>query len=843
MQDPGAWLVPLSDSRCLDAALVGGKAAQLHRLADHGFRIPDAWVVTQTAFAAHFGEAGRHDVPARPVLQNPLGALLADAWEALTVNGDPYLAVRSSALGEDGVDHSFAGQHATYYYIDADSLGKAVIDCWLSLWSSAALTYRSHVATEGPFGMAVIIQIMVQAERSGVCFTRDPVSGRSDQALIEATWGLGAALVDGRVSPDRYRLDTSLRITERRTGNKRLKVAEKLRDPDGPRLEPVPAHQRQAPVLSDAECRAVLEQALNAERCFGIPQDMEWAFSHDEFFVLQSRPITALPSPVNRTSVQGRWVLFKPLAENVSEPLTPMSVDIFRRVLPPFGQFIRGRYYLNADAISRLLPLDPDDAGLRDLLLLREPPSAPRMNGPALLRSAAMLAVGYLTSGIAWHRTARVPLERLDEFADRCDRLLADAGTDALATMTELFLPNNPLLPIGQLAFQVNISAGRYFILLGMVRGLLERFAPDFDQRKLGLLTSGGDEMLSQQMVEAVRALAVTAESDTRAGEALTAGSAADVGTLLDTVDEQSPFRRELEAFLERYGHRAIREIELMTPRWREDPIAVLQMVRNLLKPAARDAVRTDPHGLRLATEDELHQALPRRWQRRLVDRLLGRVRYYVTARENTRYYHTMAFAAVRAKLKEAEQRLIVDQRLRCEDDVFFLLWPELTALEAGALEWSDVEQRILERRRRYRQSTESNAPETFNFPPAPPRENGHTPDTLRGDCASPGVAEGRARVISDPAAGVDLEPGEILVAPYTDPAWTPLFPGAAAVVVEVGSYLSHAGTVAREYQIPCLVDVPDCTRRIRTGARLKVNADEGWVQMLDEEEEDPCRS
>jgi pyruvate,water dikinase len=280
-----------------------------------------------------------------------------------------------------------------------------------------------------------------------------------------------------------------------------------------------------------------------------------------------------------------------------------------------------------------------------------------------------------------------------------------------------------------------------------------------------------------------------------------------------------------------------MREVELMTPRWAEEPSTVLQMVRNYLKPGAAPERRLDPHGLRLATLDELHQALGTPWRRRLVDRLLERVRYYVTVRENTRHHHTKAFAAVRARLKDWEQLLLEDGRLRCADDVFFLSWPELAALKAGAIDWPDVEKPIRERRRGYLGRLDSKPAEAFNFSGPAEEQLTAAPDdaSCTGDCASPGVAEGLARVILDPAADVNLEPGEILVAPYTDPAWTPLFPGAAAVIVEVGSYLSHAGTVAREYQIPCLVDVSGCTERLKTGQKLRVNADEGWVRVLEE--------
>jgi pyruvate,water dikinase len=280
-----------------------------------------------------------------------------------------------------------------------------------------------------------------------------------------------------------------------------------------------------------------------------------------------------------------------------------------------------------------------------------------------------------------------------------------------------------------------------------------------------------------------------------------------------------------------RFGHRAVKEIELMAPRWREDNNSVLNLVRSFLSRRDSDA-RTEPHGLLLAAEDELHQALPNRWQRRLVDHLIDRIRYYVTLRENTRHYHTMAMSVLRQKLKRLEQSLMQEGRLRCEDDIFFLEHQEAMALAAGSLDWKAVEPTIRDRRLRYQALSQQPPTETFNvtarIPVLEPDRN-----VLVGSCACPGVATGRARIIRDPSIAAELEPGDILVAPYTDPAWTPLFPGAAGIIVEVGSYLSHAGTVAREYQVPCLVDVHDCTRRIRSGQQLRINAAEGWVEIV----------
>ncbi len=832
MQEPGAWAVPLTDPICTDATLTGGKAASLAVLHDEGLPVPPAYVLPVAVFNAHLPDADPTSRPERPELAAELGTTLSRIAAELCELPDQQLVVRSSALGEDGETASFAGQNATYYYVNAETLPKAVVDCWLSLWSEPALAYRQGLAAEAPFGMAVIIQRMIQSERSGVCFSEDPTGERSDHVLLESSWGLGAALVDGRVSPDRFWVSARDEISQRKISRKRLKVAEDLRDPSGQRLEPIPLRQQTQPSVSDIEVAQIANLTRQIAERRGAAQDVEWAIDGDELFVLQSRPITTAATTTEEPSpVDGRWVLFKPTAENFQEPMTPMTVDLFRRILPPMGRFIQGRYYVNADLMAKMLPWTLSEEALADLVLMRGSPAEQPLDWQRVLAMAGSLAVGYLVVGVSWHRTSTVPLDSLAAFEPLCEAALADDDLDALDTLRQLVLNDHPFRPIGEFPVQCNLSAARYFVLIEVLQALLARMAPDYDPVNLSLVLSGGDAMLSQQMVEGIRELARIAASDEAFAEQMLADDA-DLQTLVLQLGEYHPFTIALEAFMGRFGHRAVKEIELMAPRWREDNNSVLNLVRSFLSRQDSEA-RTEPHGLLLAAEDELHQALPRRWQRRLVDHLVERVRYYVTLRENTRYYHTMAMAAVRLKLKAMEQRLIQAGRLKCEDDIFFLEFPEAKALEAGLAEWQEVEPIIHERRLRYQRQSLERPKESFNIQARIPVL---TPDgnLLVGDCASPGVATGTARVIRDPSVSADLAAGDVLVAPYTDPAWTPLFPGAAAIIVEVGSYLSHAGTVAREYGIPCLVDVHGCTEKIRSGQSLKINASEGWVEIIE---------
>ncbi len=832
------WVFSLDDPAAQNPLLVGGKAAQLSRLRQAGMPVPEAFVINVDAFHAHFGGCDPQIRPPRPEISPALARQLDAALQMLTGESNQPVVVRSSALGEDGLDLSFAGQHATYYYIGREDLRRAVMNCWLSLWSDNARAYRASQAdialVSGEFAMAVIVQRMIQAERSGVCFTTDPTGQYPDHRLVEATWGLGAALVDGRVSPDRFFIGPDTKVRETRIGHKRFKVAENLDNPLGNRLEPVPDHQQRISCLRPAEVEAVTTLALRAEALFGSPQDVEWAYQNDKLYLLQSRAITAAygRSPES-LEVSGRWVLFKPVAENFLEPLTPMTVDLCSRVLPPIGRFIRGRLYIDVDQLKWLIPLQHSDAQLGDLLLLRGDPSAAPIDWRKLPIAAAMLGGWYLCGGMFWHRTANVSPAALSAFTQLATEVRDNPGYDPLASFQRLFLNRNPFAPVAHLPFQANVSAARYFIYIGVLQALLKRFAPALDRSVVTRACTGYPDMLSRQMVEQIRALAERAREDIALRTALLDKPGDQLAEVLARLPQNHPFIIALHEFLDRFGHRCTKEVDLVTPRWQEDPSAVLIMVRNYLKAESKQA--NDPYGLQLAAQDEIHQALgDRRWRRWLVDHLVRRIRYYVTLRENTRHYHSMVFATVRSKLKRIEQDLIEQGQLRCADDIFFLHWDETQALRAGQQTWHDVEPAIRERRQRHQRESRRLPPESFNLRlPERSTPAGHAAGDLQGYCACPGYAEGTVKVILDPTLSADLDPGDILVAPYTDPAWTPLFPNAAAIIVEVGSYLSHAGTVAREYQIPCLVDVDACTRRLQTGQRVRVFASEGRIEVM----------
>jgi pyruvate,water dikinase len=305
---------------------------------------------------------------------------------------------------------------------------------------------------------------------------------------------------------------------------------------------------------------------------------------------------------------------------------------------------------------------------------------------------------------------------------------------------------------------------------------------------------------------------------------------------------EARSFLDEMFRFLATNGHRALKEFELRSVRWEEDPTPVLGMIRNYLAidagPEVQERKAREARAELLADLRQRLDALPLERSLGLRLRLIGhaaeRVRYFLKLRENSRFYHIMTFGVLRRKALEIEAGLLGQGKLKCQDDVFFLHGDELEGLLSGRLGWLDVEDRIRERRIEHVRLCRQGPPKTIGLE-LPRRAQPVADDgaTLQGQSAAPGRYEGSARVILDPSTDLELRPGEVLVAPYTDPAWTPLFLTAGAAVVEVGSYLSHAGTVAREFGMPCVVDVADATRRIRTGDRIAVDGDQGSVRLL----------
>ncbi|MFC1819921.1 PEP/pyruvate-binding domain-containing protein, partial [Thermodesulfobacteriota bacterium] len=742
----------------------------------------------------------------------------------------------------------FAGQHETYYYVEADHLLQMVKHCWASLWSPEAVSYRSIQGIDhASVFMAVIVQEMIQSIISGVTFTANPVTGDRDVIMTESSWGMGAAIVDGRVTPDHYVTERKgLKLREKRIGEKKYMVPVRLEE-GGSRLLEVPHHMRRQETLSADMVRTVAEWAIKAEEHFGSAQDIEWAIADDQFYMLQSRPVTIMGHEDITEGVKGKYVIFKPLIENFTDPLTPLTGDLMSLLFaPPVMQLIRGWAYLSLKHLKAILPFRVSDEALASLMYDWDA-NSPKMKISLrkLPFSLMGLVLGYLMFGVLFARTRRIPTDFMDRFRDLARSVDRDPAYGPLETLVRLVSWSRFFDPVGMQVLLVNFTAIRYILGLALLQKLMRRWVHDLREDAEALLCSGTEGVLSAEMGRGIWALAKEAKKRPAVRELLEKTRPDKVLANLRAEPEAEEFLNKLGRFLSKNGHRALKELELQSVRWEENPTPVLGMIRNYL------LVESDPSEherkidqIRKDLEEEIRQKLEKypferlfrpRW--RLIRYTASRIKFFARMRENSRFYHIMAFYIVRKKVLRLEEELIGQGKLRCKGDIFFLHWPELARMQAGELGWLEVEDRIRDRRMEHIRLSKMVPPKTIGVKLMERDETEKrietTGDALTGQAASPGGYEGVAHVILDPSIDIELKPGEVLVAPYTDPAWTPLFLTAGAAVVEVGSYLSHAGTVAREFGMPCVVDVHDCTARIHSGVRLNVDGDNGLVRIL----------
>jgi len=812
-----ALIRPLRDLRSTDLLVAGGKGANLGELVRAGFPVPDGFVITTDAFRIAMRSAAVDPSDARAAAEHMRTALvpddvslaIRDAYRAL---GGGRVAVRSSATAEDLPEASFAGQQDTILSVEGeDGLIDAVRLCWASLWTDRAVAYRAtHEIDPRGLALAVVVQRMVDARAAGVLFTADPLTGRRRRAAIDAVEGLGDRLVSGAVNPEHYVVDT-------RSGE---------------------VIERGGALLDDARLRELAQLGARAEAHFGKPQDIEWALDGAKLWLVQSRDITTLyPLPAGLPDPDDELhVLFSAnVAQGVFQPFTPMGLQTFRLLGSGF-----------ATRFARRPPADIDEgiavtkhSGLRLWLDL-----TPLLTNPATRElPVRALSVMEARSVPVFRRILEDPRLRSRDGSSPISRLglvRAIARTGVPLVVVRAFLRpeavRRDLLP--QVHALVDTDVGPTKTAserIAAFERLIVDVPPRLGPKLIGMAVAGfasyglatrllGNRATQDELRTVLRSLPhnPTTEMDLALWELATR-----------TRDDPAAERRELAAFLERYGHRAVAEIDLGVPRWREDP----EHLRNAIagyRRLASNAVAPDAQFARGAREAEAtierlasRVRGPRRW---LVRVLLRRVRALSGLREMPKFQIMRLFARGRAILAPLGDELAAAGRVERRDDLWFLTLPEVRRGLAG----EDLRATVASRRAEYaREMRRRHVPRVL-LSDGTDAEVAYAPAAtggIRGTPASPGTALGTARVLRSPV-GAHLEPGEVLVAPATDPGWTPLFLTASALVMEMGGMMSHGAVVAREYGIPAVVGVPDATERIATGQRVSVDGSAGTVAI-----------
>ena len=847
-------------------ALVGSKGAHLGELSRiDSIRVPAGFSVTTAAFARimtaapSLGEHLDRLTGLQPDDRETIRAISAEIRRVIAATPIPddlaaeitthlarlgveaAYAVRSSATAEDLPTASFAGQQDTYLnIIGLEAILRSVSRCWASLFTERAVTYRlRNGIDQRAVQMAVLVQRMLFPQVSGILFTADSITGHRRVASVEASFGLGEALVSGLVNADVYTVRDD-KVIGRVIASKRLAI--NAAPAGGTQQEAIAPERQDAPTLTDAQAVHLVAQGRRIETHFGRPQDIEWCLADGDFQIVQSRPITTL-FPVPAAS-DGEAHVYVSVGHQqmMTDPLKPLGLSFWQMTTPRPMAEAGGRLFVD---VTQELASPASRPGIMAALGKSDP----------LIGDALRIIVereGFLPSvpddGPAWTIPGSSP---------------TPIATDP-AIITDLIEQNEAFLGALQRDIQPLSGPG---LIDYIQQSAQELWRGQVDPRSLQVVLAGMEaawwlndhiqEWLGEKNVADTLTQSVPHNVTSEMGLALL-----DVADVVrpypeivaflqqvegeDFLEELPRFtggqeaRAVIQTWLDRYGMRGAGEIDITRPRWRERPSALVPLILgNVRTFAPGESQRRFAQGLqeaRLKERDILErlQALPDGEQKAAeTKRMIDRVRTFAGYREYPKYAMVSRYFLYKQALLAEAERLVRDGVLDERDDIFFLRFEELR----DVVRTHQVDQdRIHQRKEAFATYQGMTPPRAMTSDgeviSGAYRRNDLVPGALIGLPVSAGTVEGRARVILD-MAGADLAPGDILVTAYTDPSWTPLFVAISGLVTEVGGLMTHGAVIAREYGLPAVVGVEHATRLIRDGQRIRVHGTAGYVEIL----------
>lgn len=817
-------------------AVAGGKATALAKLAAAELPVPPWFVVTPAAFTVSVGGGEIQRVLATLTPNEDVSRALADA--VATAPAGTLFAVRSSAVDEDGADHSFAGQLESFLNVAAGDVASKVADVWRSGFTERVVAYRRERGLSPlPQPPAVLVQRMVRADAAGVAFSADPVSGRRGVAVVSAVRGLGDALVSGEVDGDTFQIARDGSVL----GSTLVQAA--------------------TPAITPAQASAVAALARRAEGYFGRPQDIEWAIEGDALYLLQSRPITTLGAQPDPDGALRIWDNSN-IAESYGGITTPLTFTFARRAYEEvYRQFcrimrvpqaridasddtfrcmiglLRGRVYYNLVSWYQVLALLPgytvNRRFMEQMMGVKEPlpegalPAQPAAGFWAKFRDGLRLL--NTVWGLVWNH---LTLDgQIQKFYERLNTALA-GPTPPLSQMRADELAAHYRDLERQLLTRWDAPLVNDFLAMifyGVLRKQCEKWCASPGGAMANDLIRDQGGIISAEPPRRMKELAALAAPHPALVEALRSGDPA--ATKRAATPE---FRKLLDDYLAKFGDRCLDELKLESPTLHDDPATLLQGIAALAATAPRPAPPSDA-----TPEPSLGPV-----RGTIFKWVLKNARNRVRDRENLRFERTRLFGRVRRIFVEMGRRFHACGLLAEPRNIFYLTLEEALGFCDGTSATTDLRALVALRRAEFAQweakpvpsdrcetrGTVNHAHDFQNRKPAPaPDASG---DSRQGLGCCPGIVRGIVRVVRDPR-GASLLPGEILVAERTDPGWVLLFPSASGLLVERGSLLSHSAIVSRELNLPGIVSIPSLTSWLATGDLVEMDGSTGIVRKL----------
>ena len=865
-------ILPLDDTQAT-LAIVGGKGASLARLVAAGLPVPDGFHVTTEAYQQFVDENDlqQHIVaalesadPAQPAtleatsqairelfsqaqIPADIAGAVAQAYAELP-GADPYVAVRSSATAEDLPEASFAGQQETYLNVKgADGVLEAVKRCWASLWTARAIGYRARQSIDQEtVKLAVVVQLLVPAEAAGILFTANPVSGARDQAVISAAWGLGEAVVGGLVTPDSLTVSkTTGEVLARETADKQVMTT---RVDGGTEEHSVPEELRDAPVLSDEQAAELTRLGVQIEQLYERPMDVEWTLVDGKFDIVQGRPITALPEPEVEPPTE--WPMPNPkgqyvrasVAELLPDPLTPLFATLGRAAINVGTKQLMGKLGGIQEGWPEETVVTINDYAyystgftLRQILRMVTvmPFTMPRMVRDAETLWRDGVHPRYVETIQRWQVR---PLSEL-------------AATDILEGVRQIAAASFDVYALYQSALfpSANLSE---MLFTRVYDRLIKR--EDDPSALIYVLGADSTPILAEKslydIAEWCRARpALAAYVANTPARKLAAQLEDDQVPLGVEAKDWREWQRRFRAHLQQYGH-IIYDLDFAKPLPADDPAPLMDTCKMFL-----GGQLTSPYERQQAAAERREQATQAMLSRlkglrlKLFRKLVNWAQKGVPLREEGLADLGLGYPHLRQMLLELGRRLVEVGAIAQPNDVFWLYEEEAQQV-AGALDKGKTVNSMsdaVEQRKAVWRAEKRVAPP----PVLPPKskwmgldlstfvaaqDGDQAGDTISGAGTSPGRVTGTARVLHGPEDFDQMQPGDILVAVITTPAWTPLFARAAAVVTDIGGQLSHGSIVAREYGIPAVMGTGVATKCIHSGQTITVDGSAGEVTLIE---------
>ena len=845
--------------------VVGGKGAHLGRLSRiEGITVPPGFCITTDAFHRILTEApsisvqveglARLDADDRYAIREA-SAEIRRAIEAITIPDDiaaairdalaslgeqSAYAVRSSATAEDTPTASFAGQQDTYLnVVGPTSVLQHVSRCWASLFTDRAVTYRLRNDIEHrAVHMAVVVQRMVFPRASGILFTADPITGNRTVGSIDASFGLGEALVSGLVNADVFKVRDG-QVIARTIGSKQLAV--RALSLGGTRQDEIEPELRTQPSLTDVEVLRLAQLGRAIEAHFGRPQDIEWCLVDDDFQFVQSRPITTL-FPIPAASDGDKHVYVSTGHQQMmTDAMKPLGISVWQLTAAAPMYEAGGRIFVD---VARALASPAGRAGLFATLGKSDPLIKDALQ-TIIDRDFIPLVPGAPDAGPPVKEWS-APIETDPAIVDE----LIARGRASIEHLTR----------------EISTKSGTdVFDFIATDMEARKRVA--FDPRSMQVIMAGmtsswwlnehleewiGERNVADTLVQSVPNN-VTSEMGLDlldVADAIRPHPA--VVTFLQKVQKENflnelprlpggqQSRDAIDAWLEKYGMRGVGEIDITRPRWSERPTTLIPLILgNIRSFSPGEAARRFEQGLESARRKEIEllqriRSLPGGDEKaQEVERRIDRVRTFAGYREYPKYFIVSRYFAYKQALMREADRLVESSVLGDREDAFFLTFQELRdAVRTNVVDYKLIGERKDEFRAYQRLTPPRVLTSDGEIVTGAYRRDDVPPGALVGLPVSAGTTEGRARVVFDPAKA-NFEPGDILVTPYTDPSWTPLFVAINGLVTEVGGLMTHGAVIAREYGLPAVVGVEHATERIRDGQRIRVHGTEGYVEIL----------